>query len=153
MNSKNRINKWALDNYNNEALIDCLNHGVYGLQREYGFNKNFREGDLNLLKGNSNKKHTGQKIDDSTDIKPLFFNPIKNYVEATERARMAQSANKKLFLENEPFVENKFKNVLQRGRRKDKELGPNFRYGYRTENQRVRRAISMNKNIDLTVVD
>jgi hypothetical protein len=75
-------------------LIDCLNHGIYGVKRNYGFNKNHREGDLIDLKAKKLKQE--QRSGKRTSTKPLFFN--RRLEKTKDRALKVEKEQKKLYL-------------------------------------------------------
>ena len=70
----------------NKVLINALNDGIYGVRRDYGFKKNFRDGDVIDL-----KKETRKQVK-----KPLFFN--RRLEKSGERAQRIESEMKELYL-------------------------------------------------------
>lgn len=70
----------------NLELVDALNNGIYGVQKNYGFLRNFRDGvkhSSNTRSGNSNRK-------------PIFYN--RRLEKSKNRAIRVEKEVKGLFL-------------------------------------------------------
>lgn len=88
LNSRNRATRWAIENLDNNDLIGCLNNGIYGVKRDYGFNKNFRDGDVVEQKKRAELSHIKPK--------PMFF--TKKMDNAKNRGLKMEKKMKELYL-------------------------------------------------------
>ena len=90
MKARNRATKWAIDNMDNKQLIDSLNNGIYGLRRDFGFLRNFRDGDVVKLKKEEERLNSGQ------EPKPFFYH--RRLEKNKDRAKRVEKEMKELYL-------------------------------------------------------
>ena len=128
MNQRNRITKWSTQNMTNQGLIAVLKDGLcHPVQTKYT--------DLSPL----NQERWKFPVSIGTK-KPAWFESGK-------------ATSEPLSYQNDPYNERKVVKNISRFRRQDRELGPEIRFGLRTENSRIVKQIQNHSGIDIEVVD
>lgn len=130
--SRKRAIEWASNNLMNQNLLDAMNKGI-----------------------DSKVTFHNHKFRDRSKHREMSSIPFisKNYKPAKKRALEAEADYQKSYIYKGPYNDRELKKGVERERAKNKEIGPDFRYGIRTENERIYNTLVKNGGTDYAIKD
>lgn len=136
--ARNRMNLWAADTVDNPELLVNLRKGL--VTKHTVHNHQFRDRNKSM----------------ETTTVPFIsrkYGFLISFKTALQRANDQEQYYKEVYLKKEPYNQRVSKTGIERVREKNKELGHDLVYGYRTENERVNRVVEFNSQKDPTDKD